>query len=402
MKAIQEDLIRSDLHQSANSTITLLQNKKLVERLITCTIYDCEFDCYVNGVIDSNIVYAIANDGSYEPAKDAICEYADYGMVQFYIGNYYEYLDISDKDNNAIWGYFHYKTGEIVIQPEYEYAGAFYGDRACIIKNGKIGYIDYTGNIVIDIIWDEIKCGKPHWKFQNGEHIAEEEQWLVRKDDKWGYINRDGKIIIPLDFDYATLFHENRAEVKIGKKFGCINVNGDIVIKPVYDEIEEFKFVGKDDIKSYYAARVKNDGKYGFINEDGKHIIECLFEEAFEFWDIGYAGVKFIDKWSIIDKNGNFVAYDKFEDIGQLYGVLDVIYAKKMWGTNKEGYYQHTLGSYNISDVYFTVKVDNKWGISDSNFNIIMPELNNQYIKLKGKKLYIKNGDVTSIKKIKP
>jgi len=158
----------------------------------------------------------------------------------------------------------------------YEYAGPFYGDRACVIKNKKIGYIDFDGSKVIDIIWDEVNCGKQSWKHENGRYISQSEPWAVRKDEKWGYINRDGKIIIPLQFDHASLFDNNRARIKIDNKWGYINISGDLVIEPVYDDIGIFKCIGKKGNKSYYSALVKKYGKFGFINEDGKYITKPL------------------------------------------------------------------------------------------------------------------------------
>lgn len=379
-----------------------LANKKLVKEAVACTIYDCEYQVYVNGVIGSNIVYAIDKDGIYIPAKDYICEHVDYGIVQFYIGNYYENIDLCDKNNNAKWGYFDLDSGCILVNPFYEYAGPFYSDRACVVKNGKIGYINNNFYIVIDIIYDEVHKGKSHWYYENGRHIEKTEPWVVRKDNKWGYIDKYGKVLIPLNFEYASLFHENRAEVKINQKYGYINLKGDLVIKPVYDEIDEFKCIGKDDIKSHYAARVRNDGKYGFIDEDGINITECLFEEAFEFWDIGYAGVKYKNKWSIIDKTGKFVVYNKFDDIGSYYGTINSRYlARRRWGTAKEHYWQQTLGSTKREDVYFTIELNNKWGIMDLDFNMIMPEMNNHFVEFKGKRIYIKNGGATSMRKVK-
>jgi len=375
---------------------------------ILCTIYDCEFDSYFEGIIFSNIVYVIKNDGSYVPPKESICEYVDYGLVQYYTGSNCNnksdsQKDKQTKDDNSRWGYFDLQTGIIIIPAVYEYVGPFYGDRALVKKNGKFGFSDYNGKIVVDIIWDEIYCGKD-LSIWNGEiYIPKSDPWVVRKDDKWGYINREGEVIIPLDFDYASLFNENRARIKKEGKWGYINGSGELIIEPLFDEINEFKCIGKDCNISYYAARVIKNGKYGFIDTDGKYIIKPMFEEAFEFWDIGYACVKVCAKWGIIDKMGRFVVTSGFDDIGEYYGKTGKCksYAQRRWGRKIDGYHQQTLGESHIKDVYFTVKLDDKWGIMDSDFNVIMPDVNNHFVEFNGMKIYIKNGKVTSSKKIK-
>ena len=54
-----------------------------------------------------------------------------------------------------------------------------------------------------------------------------------------------------------------------------------------------------------------------------------------------------------------------------------------------------TLNTLNIDDVYFTIELDGKWGIMDSNFNIVMPDMNSPFVEFRGKKIRIKNGNVT-------
>lgn len=167
-------------------------------------------------------------------------------------------------------------------------------------------------------------------------------------------------------------------------------------------KLKFFRSVTIDKTQSYQLARVKKDGKYGFIDDAGNHITECIFQDAFEFWDIGYAGVKLNNKWSIIDHTGKFVSLQKFDDIGSYYGSInDQTFAKRRWGTEKMGYWQQSLGDTKLEDVYITVKLNDFWWILDLEFNLFMPDKNNRFVEFKGKRIYIKNGDVTSMRKIK-
>ena len=55
----------------------------------------------------------------------------------------------------------------------------------------------------------------------------------VEVNDKWGYINRSGKLIILPQYEYAGYFHEGLAPVvEVNYKSGYINTSGKWVWKP--------------------------------------------------------------------------------------------------------------------------------------------------------------------------
>lgn len=56
-------------------------------------------------------------------------------------------------------------------------------------KDNKFGFIDRTGKVIIPFMYND---GYP-----SGKYLA------VKKDDKWGIITIDNKIILP--FEYATI-----------------------------------------------------------------------------------------------------------------------------------------------------------------------------------------------------
>jgi len=203
-------------------------------------------------------------------------------------------LDQKQKEPEQ-WGYFDLESGEIIVSPIYDYAAPFdlaYGGRLALIKkDGKCGFLDPQCNIIIDMVWDEVKGGG----FSEG-------RCAVRKGNKWGYIDLKGKLIVAPIFDDAESFSRAYepflfngslvAQVKMDGKWGCINEAGLMVIEPIYEDIQEFIGLSDHAENIYFVARVKMDGKYGFINGEGSLIIQPEFEEAFEFWDIGYAAVK--------------------------------------------------------------------------------------------------------------
>ncbi len=151
--------------------------------------------------------------------------------------------------------------------------------------DGKWGYIDKTGQVVIQPQFDEAK-------------IFSEGLTAVRIGSKWGYINQTGQVIIQPQFDYASRFEEGLALVLINKKGGYINQKGEVVIQPQFDALGPF---------AEGLAVVKIGKQYGYIDQNGKVIIQPLFDLALDFSE-GIASVKLGKNWRYIDKTGKFIS----------------------------------------------------------------------------------------------
>lgn len=213
-----------------------------------CTIYDCEFDKYLEGVISENKVFVLDGMGNEIPAKTEVCEYVDNGLVQFFTGNY----DESGLEyGNAKWGYFYLKNGQILVPPIYDYASPYFRKRAKVIKNNKCGLIDALGNV--DLIWDD--C----YSYDSNGLCA------VKKDNLWGYINKDNNIIIDLQFDDAKRFWRNDfAPVKMKGAWDFIDINGE------FKTPFRFQDVGNplDGLEFDQFYTVKKNNKWGLIDKD--------------------------------------------------------------------------------------------------------------------------------------
>ena len=57
----------------------------------------------------------------------------------------------------------------------------------------------------------------------------------VMKDDKWGYIDAEGNLVIDYKFDYAGFFTDGAATVRIGGKESLMAPDGKFLIEPAYD-----------------------------------------------------------------------------------------------------------------------------------------------------------------------
>lgn len=85
------------------------------------------------------------------------------------------------------------------------------------------------------------------------------------KNGKMGYINKKGKVVIPIKYDEAYIFQEGMAWVKIKGKYGFIDTNGRGIIKVKYDYASSF-YNG--------LAYVEKNGKAYYINKKGKIVIK--------------------------------------------------------------------------------------------------------------------------------
>lgn len=148
------------------------------------------------------------------------------------------------------WGY-ETRTGEVVIHPQFNSAQKFSEGLARVGLGYHVGYIDQTGKIVIhpNYLWGGKFC----------EGLAR-----VRSVNKTlGYINKEGNPINKQSLDGGLDFGEGFAPVMINNKWGYMDQNGEIVIEPQFDEAEKF---------DNGLARVRNGWQSHTIDKAGNLI----------------------------------------------------------------------------------------------------------------------------------
>ena len=147
------------------------------------------------------------------------------------------------------WGY-ETRTGEVVIQAQFNSAQKFSEGLARVGLGYHVGYIDQTGKIVIQpyYLWGGKFC----------EGLAR-----VRGDKSFGYINKEGNPINKKFLDGGLDFGEGFAPVMINNKWGYMDQNGEIVIEPQFDEAEKF---------DNGLARVRNGLESHTIDKAGNFI----------------------------------------------------------------------------------------------------------------------------------
>lgn len=166
----------------------------------------------------------------------------------------------------------------------------------------------------------------------------------IREDGKWGYVDKDGKVVVKPKYDVASIVPEGDYEayyiVGIDGKYGFMDNSGKVVIDLKYDEVYYFTNDGLARVKintprvdsSYNSYGSYNSGKWGFIDEKGDYVVEPQYELVGDFHE-GMAAVGTGEypytKWGFIDKTGKMVIEPQYMGVNRFYdGVAVVWYAE--------------------------------------------------------------------------
>jgi hypothetical protein len=179
---------------------------------------------------------------------------------------------------------------------------------------GRGGFIDRTGKVVIPLCFDAVG------DFSDG--LARFE-----RDKKWGYIDATGAIMIEPTFPWAQEFSDGLAYVQVSgtqlgpnARWGFIDKTGRVVIQPKYRPLPGGNNnIGSDSPENGFHdghAKIQIDGKTGYIDKTGEIIIPPEFTYAYPFSE-GLAAVTKSssgnDGWGYIDKTGKWVIAPQFE-----------------------------------------------------------------------------------------
>jgi hypothetical protein len=209
---------------------------------------------------------------TYLPGVTLLSEFRE-GLAPFHRGN--------GKEDRA--GYMD-KNLKVVIEPKFKYAGRFYFGRARVTEmDGTEYYIDKTGKKAFD-------------DHHGGEF--QDSRAFFEVNGKYGYINTSGQVIIEAQFDDAAHFGEGLAGVEIGEKWGFIDETGKIVIEPQFDSVGEF---------TEGLASVAVNDKWGFIDKTGNFVILPQFDKRTYYFEGGVCEVHIGSKTGYIDKTGKFI-----------------------------------------------------------------------------------------------
>ncbi|MDZ4787087.1 MAG: WG repeat-containing protein [bacterium] len=179
---------------------------------------------------------------------------------------------------NSKQGYID-KSGSEVIPLKYDFADNFSEGLAKVVLDSKHGYIDKSGSEVIPLKYD--------FADNFSEGLAK-----IMLDSKYGYIDKNDIVVIPQHYDFADNFSEGLAKVGLFRnqkiynkgnlaegsrfrfdqrwqtRYGYINKTGHMVIPINYAVAENFN-------NGVAFVKLSHDSAPFYINKNGECIRDC-------------------------------------------------------------------------------------------------------------------------------
>ena len=193
-----------------------------------------------------------------------------------------------------------------------------------VLKNGKVGYMNIQGKLVVPTVYDNLQ--DPDDKYdETWANPVSEGRIVVAKNGKYGIIDTSNKVILPFTSKYSFIdgIQEGRALVQSQSgKYGFIDKDGKEVVPPKYEGADGH-FGG------YYGfqeglAGMSDGKKWGFITKTGKVAVPFVYDEVRPFSE-GVAGVLKNGKWGFIDGSNKTVIPFQYSDSNiQRYSVNDM------------------------------------------------------------------------------
>lgn len=396
----------------------------------------------INGIV-SNIPY-----------EKTVLKYkkdGKYGIINFegkaITKPIYEEIDGLEKKESELLVRLNGKYGVInvrgakLIKPEYDniVADGFYTDRnkyglsGYIVSNKttegyRYGYINYKYKKILDVEYNSIerilnakdekdtyliasKNGKYgvvknskvliNYSYQGIEYDNDNSIFEIEKNDKYGVMDANGKIIIPIEYIGIEIAGIYIQAYKEDENITTYNMTG--------EKLEDVKYASVTKTQNInYQITINEDGFYGIINQQNEELvpnkynyIEYLFEDYFivsnESGKLGVINskeeVKLDLKYDVLQKIENTnvieakILKDKMSDfysynLDLVYRVKDAYIYKedgylKIYSKEQDKYLDFNGKIMEVKEVLknntlIPSKKDNKWGFVDKNENVVV------------------------------
>lgn len=181
------------------------------------------------------------------------------------------------------------KQGEVVIKLQYSALSEFGPDGAVAIRDSVYGFV--------------FKDGKEKWipglqkLYRLGEKLAP-----AQKGDKWGFVNKKGRVVIPFLYDMVAPFNEGYAPVKINNQWKVIDKKGRYLL----DGRFEFYLNTVYDSKLVFLAQdtTVKPRKKGLMDIHGNIIIPAQYDEVGSYFTEGLCHVRRGKQEGYVNKQG--------------------------------------------------------------------------------------------------
>lgn len=292
----------------------------------------------------------------------------DYKSYYYHEGSYDMYLVFKTSKNKVgMWT----QGGKKIIEPiydEFDYYDyeTYEGESFVLSRNdGKTGLISMKGRIVFNPEYQDI------YTVEAGDYGST--YYGVKKDGKYGMTDKNGKIILPIEYDNLGDYPAPWYPIPKNGKYGYLNDSLQLEIPCQYDYADPFD--------SDTLAVVQYQGKYGVIDRKAKFIIKPEYEDLL-YWMGDRIFAKMGGLWGLLDINGKWLFEPVYSDKGFYWSGNNTIYLMKKngkWGLfdyiqlKEYGAFIYDKISTNNGNPYALAVRDKKYGYLNNEGQEIIP-----------------------------
>ena len=246
-----------------------------------------------------------------------------------YNENGYLYINI-DKKNNCKYQ-FHFESNQFMDETDNR------------IKSPILSTIGATDKLVdfYKKCRDDVDVLKISSKYQFIGNIKEYSYTRVKLNGKYGFIDKNGKDVIPCNYDGASIFNEGLAAIKLNGKWGFIDRDGIEVIPHRYEEVYAF---------SEGFVAIKLNGKWGFIDKSGREVIPCKYDGTYCFTG-GLGSVRLQDKFGFVNKEGIEAIPCKYDAVDDFVNGIACVELNGGWGLIDNAGREVTSFNYTLPEI---------------------------------------------------
>ena len=193
------------------------------------------------------------------------------------------YNELLSACSDGVWNFYD-REGNLLFGG-YDDCSAMGNGYGAVDRDGKWGLIDSAGNEVIPLTYERLVMD------EKGVACRNERVFLV---DGYGYYLADcqGNLISQTRYDDAKLFYDGTyAAVKSGDKWGFIDKDGNMVLEPLYEDARSF---------SGGMAAVRYGGKWGLIDSGFEMAVAPQFDEVRDVNSLGCVFVREGEHWKLL------------------------------------------------------------------------------------------------------
>jgi len=246
------------------------------------------------------------------------------------------------------------RTGKVVIAPQFDSVSGFSEGLALAVRDRRKFFIDTSGHTVFEAKFDIVNNFSEGLAAVNIGEKRIPNIGLISDPGKWGYIDKTGQLVIPMKFTHAENFSEGLAAINDGDSGAIIDHNGKIIFKVPLDVTLGFH---------EGIAGVLYRGSLSYFDRTGKQISPPLGygPKNYSFSE-GLVPVEIKGKTGFMDRNGKLAIVPQFEDAEDFSEGLAPVKVRSdetTWCTREES----------GSRKGFTMK----WGYIDKTGKLVIP-----------------------------